>query len=217
MIRLLNAQSGGGVVLRSVDEVAPHVVPHLAAAVSPQTLGRFKVAARAIGQRWGAAAASSLLARLEPHSQAPDFIISVVAHGPVAWVISGNGMMRPFLPWTWFVVGETWQALSPDQGVPIQIRAAPDACLAHPREVFDAVAAAMTARFYPTPQALLAFHPDADEALQALAVAPRAEGRTLVALGWYAGCLGPIALEVDTAEATLHPRRQDPWRPQALR
>lgn len=215
MIRILHGRTRG---LRVVGPPqSPPTVPHVPAAVRPETLTRFAGAAKEIGRRWGVAAASSLLAHLEPASTAHDFVIGVQAHGPIAWVFSGEGMMRPFLPTPWFVVGDAWQALAKDDGVARQIAAAPDACLAAPAPVLDAVAEATGARIYATPSARLAVHPDADAPLQALAAPPRAEGRTIVGLAWYEGCVGPLALDVDTGTATLDARRQEPWKPLVLR
>lgn len=214
MIRVLNGRSSD---VRVGPPRSPDTVPHVPAAVSRETLQRFARPAKEIGQRWGVAAAASLLAHLEPSCAADDFVIGVRAHGPIAWVFSGHGMMRPFLPATWFAVEGAWLALSKEDGVASQIAAAPDACLAAPAAVLEAVAEATDSRIYPNPAALLAFHPHADAALQALAAPPRAEARTLIGLAWHGGRVGRLSLDVDTGTATLDARLEEPWAPHALR
>lgn len=210
MIRILAARTSELRVVGQAPE--PWTVPHKPSAVSRELLQRFARPAKEIGQRWGVVAASSLLAHLEPSSVADDFVIGVRVHGPIGWVFSGEGLMRPFLPTTWFAVDETWQALLMEDGVALEITAAPDACLADP----DAVAEATTARIYRSPAALLASHPGAEPSLQALAVPPRAEGRTIVGLAWHQGCVGPLVVDVDTGDVTLDARLREPWKPIAM-
>jgi hypothetical protein len=184
-------------------------------------LGRFAEVAAEIGARWGVNAAASLLAHLQPRVGAPaesrfdfdPYLIRLVNFGPLAWVEEGEAVMRPLRLTSWFVLEAQWLAITPAEGVRRLMRAAPEACLDEPGRVFAAVSRATNARVLDSPEKLRSAYPQAPLALEALAVAPRAQGRTLVSLASFEGAVGSLVLDVDQGTATLDAQHEEEWQP----